>query len=344
MSLKFTNDDYVRVPLSNNREEIEDSDPDIEGVIKPSSSKVPEGSPSEPTLWSFEFYQKHFDVDTSQVVRRLAFSLVPNPRTNFVQHILKPHADLYGPFWIATTLILAAAVGGNISNYLQSRGQSTSWHYEFGKVTLASTIIYVYWWLIPLAIAAFLYIRAKKDTQSAQEEDQDTLLTYSESRDRTRRSVLSSAYKFVDLLSVYGYSLAVFVPASILWTIPNTILQWIMTLVAMVISTAFIVFALFPFLRKSQPKFAGPLIVVLVVLHCLFSIGLMMTFFHGSTPAAKLEDISAPVANVPPDAPKVAPPPQVNPVKRDVLTQTQAAVKGAATAHGSGSGGSATKK
>ncbi|VDP83434.1 unnamed protein product [Echinostoma caproni] len=44
---------------------------------------------------------------------------------------------------------------------------------------------------------------------------------------------------------------------------------------------------------------AIPLVIALIVLHCLFCIGLMVTFFHGSGP---LPPMSAPVAPVVPNA------------------------------------------
>ncbi|GAA51204.1 protein YIPF1 [Clonorchis sinensis] len=147
------------------------------------------------------------------VLRRLAFSVIPNPRSNFIQHVLKPRADLYGPFWIATTLILASAIGGNISSYLQSRGRLTSWRYDFRKVTLASTVIYMYWWLVPLGIVAFFYMQSRKSSPSSGEEDQDPLVAQPQSRVRGRHTGVK-AHNFVELLSVYGYSLTIFVPVS----------------------------------------------------------------------------------------------------------------------------------
>ncbi|KAF8571820.1 hypothetical protein P879_00285 [Paragonimus westermani] len=221
--------------------------------------------------------------DGSPVLRRLAYSVIPNPRANFVQNILKPQADLYGPFWIATTLILVSAISGNVSSYLQSRGQVSSWRYDFRKVTLASTIIYAYWWLVPLGIVMFLYMRSKRAVSGSRDGDQDPLMDYSDAGTRNRRSSIMQPHLFVDFLSVYGYALAIFVPVSILWAIPSTFFQWFLVIFAMVISGAFLTFALFPTFRREHQKLAGPLVVGLIVIHCVFSIGLMLTFFHGTS-------------------------------------------------------------
>ncbi|KER32310.1 hypothetical protein T265_01539 [Opisthorchis viverrini] len=256
MSLKFNTDDYVRVPLPSRLEANDSSDPELDGDIEPTVETTTTRTERVPNAWNIEFYQQHFDVDTHQVLRRLAFSVIPNPRSNFIQHVLKPRADLYGPFWIATTLILASAIGGNISSYLQSRGRLASWRYDFRKVTLASTVIYMYWWLVPLGIVAFFYMQSRKSNSSSDGEDQDPLVAQPHSRVRGRHTGVK-AHNFVELLSVYGYSLTIFVPVSI----------------------------------------AGPLIIGIVLLHCAFSVGLMMTFFPGS-PSVVTTPVVAPVVPV----------------------------------------------
>ena len=60
--------------------------------------------------------------------------------------LLSPHAyrflksiegkgDLYGPFWVATTLIFAIAFSGNIVDYKNSvgKGEQDVWRYDFDK-------------------------------------------------------------------------------------------------------------------------------------------------------------------------------------------------------------------
>ncbi|KAH8862939.1 Protein YIPF1 like [Schistosoma japonicum] len=247
------NGDYVRIPLSGSFDDQVNSE--LHGTLEHETNVESQPAESITSPLTFKFYQHYFDVDTSQVVHRLASALVPNPRTNFIQHSLKPHADLYGPFWIATTLILAAAIGGNVSNYLQSRGAVSSWHYDFQKVTLTSTIIYVYWWLMPLILHAFIHFhrKNKKPQSNDSESDLTDLLDRSDTDSSSYRNKKHSN-NFLDVLSTYGYSLAVFVPVSILWTIQISILQWLLFLLAVVVSGAFLIFTLMPSIRKEHPK------------------------------------------------------------------------------------------
>lgn len=71
-------------------------------------------------LWSINFYAQFFDVDTSAVLQRCWAALFP--RANFLD-VLEGNPDLYGPFWIATTVIFILFLGGTISKYLSTTGQ-----------------------------------------------------------------------------------------------------------------------------------------------------------------------------------------------------------------------------
>jgi hypothetical protein len=60
------------------------------------------------------FYAQFFDVDTSSVLQRCMAALYP--RANFLD-VLEGNPDLYGPFWIATTVVFILFLGGTISQW-----------------------------------------------------------------------------------------------------------------------------------------------------------------------------------------------------------------------------------
>lgn len=70
-------------------------------------------------LWSLSFYAQFFDVDTSAVLTRCWAALYP--RANFLD-VLEGNPDLYGPSWIATTVVFILFLSGTISQYLASTG------------------------------------------------------------------------------------------------------------------------------------------------------------------------------------------------------------------------------
>jgi hypothetical protein len=78
-------------------------------------------------LWTLSFYAQFFDVDTSSVLQRCWAALYP--RANFLD-VLEGNPDLYGPFWIATTVVLILFLGGTISDYLATTGKA-AFAYDF---------------------------------------------------------------------------------------------------------------------------------------------------------------------------------------------------------------------
>jgi len=96
------------------------------------SRKIPGASPGLPPpatsgsgsskrfLWSLSFYAQFFDVDTTSVLSRCWAALYP--RANFLD-VLEGNPDLYGPIWIATTVVFILFLGGTISKYLAGTGQ-----------------------------------------------------------------------------------------------------------------------------------------------------------------------------------------------------------------------------
>lgn len=72
------------------------------------------------------FLQIYFDITTDEIKDRLINSLIPfNPKFHDIC-IQKP--DLYGPFWIYTTLIFAIAACGSLTHYLN--GNTTEEYFQ----------------------------------------------------------------------------------------------------------------------------------------------------------------------------------------------------------------------
>ena len=71
-------------------------------------------NPKKGSIFSFGYYQSLFDIDTDDIVSRLAWSSFPRPNftSNFAKDKIKSKPDLYGPFWICVTLIFSVAIAG----------------------------------------------------------------------------------------------------------------------------------------------------------------------------------------------------------------------------------------
>ncbi|XP_073910179.1 protein YIPF2 isoform X3 [Castor canadensis] len=126
-------------------------------------------------------------------------------------------------------------------------------------VTVAGTAIYCYAWLVPLALWGFLRWRQG-------------------SRERM------GPYTFLETVSVYGYSLFVFIPTVVLWLIPVPWLQWLFGALALALSAAGLVFTLWPVVREDTRLVAAVLLSTVVLLHALLAMGCKLYFFQPLPP------------------------------------------------------------
>lgn len=61
----------------------------------------------------------------------------------------KEKPDLYGPFWIYTTLIIMIAISGNLSRYFEMKENFT---YNYNFIPVAATVIYAMALGLPFAL------------------------------------------------------------------------------------------------------------------------------------------------------------------------------------------------
>ncbi|KAE9593676.1 hypothetical protein Lal_00036612 [Lupinus albus] len=152
-------------------------------------------------------YKPYFDVDTSDVVERIRYSLVPFTGTFNEKTASNP--DLYGPFWICTTLIFVAASIGTFVTYIAHKVKNKEWDYDINLVTWSAGLFYGYVTVVPLC----LYV----------------ILKY-----------FSAPAGLVQLFCLYGYSLFVFIPALCMSVVPLDIFRWVIAGVAGLMSATFV--------------------------------------------------------------------------------------------------------
>ncbi|XP_056609867.1 protein YIPF2 isoform X2 [Triplophysa dalaica] len=208
-------------------------------------------------FWTFAYYQSFFNIDTVQVLDRIKGSVIPLPGRNFVRHHIRSNPDLYGPFWICVTLVFSVAIMGNLSTFLNNKGDP-GFHYrpQFHRVSIAAVTVFLYAWLVPLGVWGFLTWRQSVERQI-------------------------SGYTFLETVCVYGYSLFIYIPTS-----------WLLIVVAMVISGSVLVITFWPTVRDDTKLTAFATMAVIVSLHALLAIGFKMYFFQlptytGSSPPAQ---------------------------------------------------------
>ena len=172
---------------------------------------------SDKLLCIFAFIRPYFKVTFNDIKIRLISSFLPINNSFF--NIAVDHPDLYGPFWIYTTLIYVIAAGGALSYYFTNSVNN----YFQAFVPVAGTILYLFGFGFPLVM--WLSMKCFK-----------------------------LEMKYVSLICLYGYSLTCFIPVLIISSSGFAWIQWIFLLYGIINSTAFVLINLWNYIRSLEEK------------------------------------------------------------------------------------------
>ncbi|KAI4818516.1 Yip1-domain-containing protein [Aureobasidium sp. EXF-8845] len=217
------------------------------------SSTNPSVTSSKHYLWSISFYAQFFDVDTSEVARRCRAAIFP--LSNFLD-VLDGNPDLYGPFWIATTVVVILFLTGTISQYLAKEGKK-HFIYDFTLLSGAAGLIYGYTFFIPVALwGALRWFRAE-------------------------------SANLLECICLYGYANLIWIPVALISWSPVSILNWVFVAVGLAASGVFLVRNLYPVLSATDVKTSKILLVVVVGLHFGLALAIKILFFAHGSPVKK---------------------------------------------------------
>lgn len=226
----------------------------VSGVLQSlrDSEDSDEQEAAKQTSWgsmlSIDYYQSYFDVTTHQVIERILAGMIPI-RLNLVD-CLQSNPDLYGPFWLAMTLILCTAISGNITNLLDNQ---TDWEFHFHEVTLIGCCVYTYTWLVPCVLWALLWWQGNR-----------------------------LRYTLLQLLAIYGYSIGIFIPLMGLWLLRNGVLRWVLWALSTVSSGSVLLKALWKPMSQENPKLKFFVLTLVFVLHAGLSVGFKLYYFNSA--------------------------------------------------------------
>ncbi|KAK1755776.1 hypothetical protein QBC47DRAFT_381257 [Echria macrotheca] len=219
------------------------------GLPLPATASSSSGAGGKRFLWTLSFYAQFFDVDTSAVLSRCWAALFP--RANFLD-VLEGNPDLYGPFWIATTVVLILFLGGTISEWRSSTGGG-SFAYDFRLLSGAAGLVYGYTFVVPVALYLAL------------------------------RYFGSESANLLECWALYGYGNLVWIPVAMVSWSAITILNWVFVAVGFGLSVAFLLRNLYPVLSATDRQTSKVLLILVVALHFGLAIAIKVLFFaHGS--------------------------------------------------------------
>ncbi|KAI4923970.1 hypothetical protein J4E85_008128 [Alternaria conjuncta] len=215
----------------------------------PSTSSTPPTSRKH-YLWSLNFYAQAFDVDTAEVLRRCTSTLYP--RANFLD-VLEGNPDLYGPVWIATTVIVILFLTGTINQYLAQKGEE-HFAYDFKLLSGAAGLVYGYTAFVPVGLWGVL------------------------------KWYGSESANLMECACLYGYANLVWIAVSLVAWSPWGILNFTVVALGLAASAFFLLRNLYPVLSTTEAKTSKILLIVVFVLHAGFAIAIKVLFFAATSP------------------------------------------------------------
>ncbi|KAI3317459.1 Yip1-domain-containing protein [Xylariaceae sp. AK1471] len=223
------------------------------GLPPPATASTGNAGTSKRYLWTLSFYAQFFDVDTSSVLARCWAALWP--RANFLD-VLEGNPDLYGPFWIATTVILILFLCGTIGQYL-ARVEGEPFAYDFELLSGAAGLIYGYTLVIPVVLYGAL------------------------------RYFGSESANLLECWALYGYANLIWIPVALISWSQLKPLNWVFVGVGWAISVAFLLRNLYPVLSATDRKTSKILLVLVVALHMGLALAIKILFFAAGTSGVK---------------------------------------------------------
>ncbi|EEB05509.1 rab GTPase binding protein [Schizosaccharomyces japonicus yFS275] len=213
------------------------------------SSGAPHRSSSQTAKW---FLQSSFDVSTNDVMQRCVHALVPT--VNFFD-ILDDRADLYGPFWITTTIVQVLFLSQSMTQYITHKTSSDTVAYNIHQLVNAAAALYGYTGFISVFLWAFLRF-------------------------------YNCNPKLLECICLFGYANIVWLPVSLasppLALLPShisSIVRWILTGSGLSVSLVFLLKNLYPVCQKAGTYICKLACIGIVFLHLCLALALHWCFF-----------------------------------------------------------------
>ena len=209
-------------------------------------------------LCIFGFIRPYFKVTYYDIKSRIIESFKPINNSFF--NIANDKPDLYGPFWIYTTLIYVMAAGGALSYYFTDYKNN----YFQSFVPVAGSFLYSFGFGFPLVLwLCFKFFNIKM--------------------------------KYMTLVCLYGYSLTCFIPVLIICAFGFNWIQWLFLTYAISNSTAFLLINLWNIIKGQEDKKKYIILGIIGASQFIFYLTLKLYFF-GAPPSSSTQN-NKPVEN-----------------------------------------------
>jgi hypothetical protein len=192
--------------------------------------------------------------------------------------VLEGNPDLYGPVWIATTVVVILFLTGTINQYLAQRGVG-KFVYDFKLLSGAAGLVYGYTAIVPVGLWAVL------------------------------KWFGSESANLLECACLYGYANLVWIVVALVSWSPISskflqspflhvtsmwgggctnacvaVLNYVFVALGLAFSAFFLLRNLYPVLDSTEKNTSKILLIVVLVLHAGFAIAIKVLFFAATSP------------------------------------------------------------
>ena len=193
-------------------------------------------------LCCFNWLKKYFQIKSKDFVARIIQSIIPF-NSKFYD-LISSNPDFYGPFWIYTCFVILVSSCGALTRTIQGKRDS-NFYQEF--IPTASILIYFIGFGVPILIA---------------------LLS----------KIFGGKINIAPVICVYGYSYTIFLPITIICSIPSQLLQWIFLGYAILSSSSLIIMSISKSISEIT-KGKKIAIVIIIIIFQLIIFGVLKFYF-----------------------------------------------------------------
>ena len=194
-------------------------------------------------LCCFNWLKRYFKINSKDFITRVIQSIIPF-NSKFYD-LISTNPDFYGPFWIFTCFVILVSSCGALTRTIQGKRDS-NFYQKF--IPTAATLIYFIGFGVPIFIA---------------------LLT----------KIFGGKIGIASIICIYGYSYTIFLPITIICSIPSQVLQWIFLGYAILSSTSLIIMSISKSISKIQKGKKIAIIIIIIIFQLIIFVVLKFYFF-----------------------------------------------------------------
>ncbi|KAI8911148.1 hypothetical protein EDD86DRAFT_225438 [Gorgonomyces haynaldii] len=159
--------------------------------IEPEPTQEPQPQkPQTSAFWTLEFYKHYYQINTSDIYQRLIANLLLQD-FGFVFE----NPDLWGPFWIPTTLVMILFATSTMASSIQSVWSGKAYKIDVTLLSVGGSTVYGFCFLLPFLLYWVCIYTGSKPT-------------------------------LVNLVNIYGYGVTLWILVALLSLLPFEIIRW----------------------------------------------------------------------------------------------------------------------